>query len=78
MEEGGFWINISSLGIYYVYGFIDMNVRADDKVSANGIAHLKNVNNYLKTNIYSYLETSGGRSSNLYLNVVHFLNTSVN
>jgi hypothetical protein len=26
-----------------------------------------------KYNIYSYLETSGGQSSNLYLNVVHFL-----
>jgi hypothetical protein len=39
---------------------------------------LKNVNNCLNTNIYSYLETSGGQSSNLYLNVVNFLNTSVN
>ncbi len=39
---------------------------------------LQNVNNYLNTNIYSHLETSGGQSSNLYLNVVHFLNTSVN
>jgi hypothetical protein len=38
---------------------------------------LKNVNNCLNTNIYSYLETSGGQSSNLYLNVVHFFNTSV-
>ncbi len=36
---------------------------------------LKNVNNCLNTNIYSYLETSGGQSSNPYLNVVHFLNT---
>jgi hypothetical protein len=33
---------------------------------------LKNVNNGLNTNIYSYLETSGGQSCNLYLNVVHF------
>ncbi len=33
---------------------------------------LKNVNNGLNTNIYSYLDTSGGQSSNLYLNVVHF------
>jgi hypothetical protein len=32
----------------------------------------------LKTNIHSYLETSGGQSSNLYLNAVHFFNTSVN
>ncbi len=38
---------------------------------------LKNVNNNLNTNIYSYLETSGGQSSNLYLNVVHFFNTGV-
>ncbi len=38
---------------------------------------LKNVNNYLNINIYSYLETSGGQSSNLYLNVVNFFNTSV-
>jgi hypothetical protein len=39
---------------------------------------LQNVNNCLNTNIYSDLETSGGQSSNLYLNVVHFFNTSVN
>ncbi len=38
----------------------------------------KNENNNLNTNIYSYLETSGGQSSNLYLNVVHLLNTRVN
>jgi hypothetical protein len=34
---------------------------------------LKKLSNYLNTNIYSYLETSGGQSCNLYLNVVHFL-----
>ncbi len=39
---------------------------------------LKNVNNCLNTNIYSYLETSGGQISNLYLNAVHFFNTGVN
>ncbi len=39
---------------------------------------LKNVNNGLHTNTYSYLETSGGQSYNLYLNVAHFFNTSVN
>jgi hypothetical protein len=43
-----------------------------------GTAYFKNVNNYLNTNIYSYLETSGGKSYNLYLNAVHFFNTSVN
>ncbi len=36
---------------------------------------LKNVNNCMNANIYSYLETSSGPSSNPYLNVVHFLNT---
>jgi hypothetical protein len=36
---------------------------------------LKNVNSHLNINIYSYLETSGGQSSNLYLNGVHFFNT---
>ncbi len=39
---------------------------------------LKNVNNCLNTNIYYYLETSGGQSSNLYLKVVYFFSTSVN
>ncbi len=33
---------------------------------------LKNVNNHLNTHIYSYLETSGVQSHNLYLNVAHF------
>ncbi len=39
---------------------------------------LENVNNNLNTNIYSYLETSGGQSSDIYLNVDNFFNTSVN
>ncbi len=39
---------------------------------------LKIVNNCLNSNIYSYLETSVGQSSNLYLNVVHCFNASVN
>jgi hypothetical protein len=37
----------------------------------------ENVNNCLNTNIYSYLDTSGGQSSNPYLNTVHFFNTRV-
>ncbi len=44
----------------------------------NGTACFKNVNNCLNTDIYSYLETFGGQSSNLYLNVVHFFKTSFN
>ncbi len=39
---------------------------------------LKNVNNCLNTDIYSYLETSDGQNYNLYLNVAHFFNISVN
>ncbi len=39
---------------------------------------LKNVNNCLNTKIYSFLEKFCGQSSNLYLNAVHFFNTSVN
>ncbi len=39
---------------------------------------LKSVSICLNTNINSYLETSGCQSYNLYLNVVHFFNTSVN
>ncbi len=39
---------------------------------------LKNVNDCLNTNIFSYLETSGCQSSNIYLNVVQFFNASVN
>ncbi len=58
--------------IYTSKMFINMNV------SDNRTAHFKNVNNCLNTNIYFYLETSGGQSTNLYLNVVHFFNTSIN
>jgi hypothetical protein len=40
--------------------------------------NLRNVNTCLNTNIYSYLATSGDQSYNVYLNVVHFFNTTVN
>jgi hypothetical protein len=39
---------------------------------------LKDINSCFNTNKYSYLETPGGQSSNLYLNVVQFFNISVN
>ncbi len=45
--------------------------------SSNETASLKNVSNCWNTNIYSYLETSGGKNSNIYLKVVHFFNTIV-
>ncbi len=43
----------------------------------DGTVRFKNVKNCLNTNLYSYLETSGGQSTNLYFNVVHFFNTGV-
>ncbi len=39
---------------------------------------LNNINNCLDTNIYSYSETSGGQSYDVYLYVVHFFNTRAN
>ncbi len=39
---------------------------------------LKVVKNSLNIYIYYYLQASGGQSSNLYLNAVQFLNTSLN
>jgi len=46
----------------------------------NGTAYFENCKQLFEYQhaIYSYLETSGGESSNLYLNVVHFFNTRVN
>jgi hypothetical protein len=43
----------------------------------NGTTRFKNVNNCFKTNTSSYLETSGGQSSNIYFYFVHFFNTRV-
>jgi hypothetical protein len=47
------------------------------KTCHNGKHALKNVNSCRNTIITFYLETSGGESSNLDLNVVYFINTSV-
>jgi hypothetical protein len=38
---------------------------------------LKDESNCLITDIYSHLETSGGQSYNLYLNVAHLFNAGV-
>jgi hypothetical protein len=38
----------------------------------NGTEHFKNMNNCLNTNIFSYMETSGGQSSNPHLNALIF------
>ncbi len=54
-----------------------LNAQACLYMSCNGTARLKNVNKSMNTNISLCLETSGHQSSNLYFNVVHFFNTSV-
>ncbi len=62
--------------------FVDMNtpeLGAINLFTATMEYHaLKNLNNCSNTNIYSYLETSGGESSYLYLNGVHLFNDSFN
>jgi hypothetical protein len=61
------------MSIQFILDFDDLTTNIN-----NGTARFKNKkkkNNCLNTNIYSYLETSGGQSSNPYLNVVNFLNT---
>jgi hypothetical protein len=60
--------------VYKYYVRADM---ANTTKFYNGTACFKNVSNRLNTNIYSGLKISGGRSSNVYLNVVHFFTTSV-
>jgi len=76
------------LPVSFIFAYLDKflklewNKKTDKQsnclISQNGTACFKNVNNNLNSNIYSYLETSGGQSSYLYLNVAHFFNISVN
>ncbi len=63
-----------------IFNNLEISGKAWEFSYANGMEQLafKYKNNCLNTNIYSYLETSCGQSSYLYLNVVHFFNTSVN
>ncbi len=55
-----------------------LNKNLMEIIHFNGTSRFKNVSSCLNTNMYSYLEASGGQSYNLYINVVHFFNTSVN
>jgi len=76
------------MSILYLFGLIDdlhfqvtlsiFNWQSGRNLWAMKQHFLRNVNNCLNTNIYSYVETSCGQSSNLYINVVHLFNTSVN
>jgi hypothetical protein len=70
---------LSFPGSHFVCTMITM-LQTDTNVTTHAMEQcaFNNVNNCLNTNIYSYLETSGGKRFNLYLNVVHFFNTSDN
>ncbi len=68
IESNEVWIENPFLLIFSLRTFLAR------KSDGNGTAHF----NYLNTNIYSYLVTSGGQSSNLYLKVIHFFNAGVN
>jgi hypothetical protein len=70
-----------SFNVYGLGGLINKSIKIkiiNDKQPQMEQHAFKNVSNSLNANIYSYLETTGGKSSNLYLNVVHFFNSSVN
>ncbi len=69
------WIYGSNTPVYLAWASVMMETSFTTLMEQHAF---KNVNNYLNTNIYSYLETSGGQIYILYLNVVHFFNTSVN
>jgi hypothetical protein len=74
--------NITYNNGHYLYLIIiennlTYNIKLKKTSHLNQTAHLKNVNNCLNTSIYSYLETSNGQISNVYL-IVHFFNTSLN
>ncbi len=67
-----------SKGPYFCRSLANLLIVYSGPQGCNGTGCFKIVNNYLNYNICSFLETSGGQSCNLYLNVVHFFNTSVN
>jgi hypothetical protein len=80
------WLRIDSFSIYdwfvmvkNIVHFLTLAVCVYKTFTVVMEQHaFKNVNNGWSTNIYSYSETAGGQSFKLYLNVVHFFNTSAN
>jgi len=74
------FINISSFKAWFIECILRFQEWfGEDIVDFQMEQHaLKNVNNCFHASIYSYIETSGGQSSNLRLNVIHFFHTSFN
>ncbi len=58
------FIFVQNNGILFITIDYDLNLQMEQ-------CALNNPNNCLNASIYSYLEKSGGQSSNLYLNAVH-------
>ncbi len=56
----------------------NLNLKMTEIEAFNGTEHFKNVNNYLNTNIFSYLEKSVVQSYYIYLNVINIFSTSIN
>ncbi len=77
LNEGEFWVSLCWISLCVKANSIhSLYPKTSYSESLEQLA-LENVKNCLNTNIYSYLETSGGQSSYLYTNVIHFFNTSV-
>ncbi len=80
--ESGFLLSKYHLSTYVLFIF-RLRIIQNKLLFAYGyfgpmeMRSFKIVNNCLNNIIYSFLETSGGQNYNLYLNVVHFFNTSV-
>jgi hypothetical protein len=72
MEQNYFYIWLHFLAWDGVRSLLLRPTKNEKNIASMEQCALKIVNNGLNTSIYSYLETSGGKSSNLYLNVVHF------
>ncbi len=79
MGEG--WVDLESVllaGFQISKFLLDIMLLLLNFVTTMKQHALRSVNKCLNTNIYSYLETSGGQSYNLYLNVVNFFNACPN
>jgi hypothetical protein len=78
--EGGHWLSQQTASVCHTrYTFCHCCKHFHAAHFANQMEQhaLRSMNNGLNSSIYSYLETSGGQSSNLYKKVAHFFNTSL-
>ncbi len=67
-QNSNLYLNV----IHFFQHMCELDICGSLKLLFSCIGVLYTVFYCLNTNIYSYFETSGGQSSNLYLNVIHF------